>query len=81
MATKLPLSIVQAYFINDLDENRDNLDEVITLKKAKAGSRFEEIAEVAMRCRLEKTCLLAVLHSAGQCKSLSILILYVICTL
>lgn len=57
------------------------LDEAITLKKAKESIRFKEMAEVAMRCRLEKTCLLAMPHSPGQCKSLRILILYVKCTL
>lgn len=72
---------VQAYFINDLDQNRDYLDEAITLKGAKGSIRFGEMAAVGMRCRLEKTCLLAMPHSPNQCQSLSIPILYVICTL
>lgn len=86
-ATKLPVSrylyssFVQAYFINDLDRERDYLDEAIILKGAKRNIRFEEMVEVAMRCRLEKTCLLAMPHSPNQCQSLSIPILYGICTL
>lgn len=57
---KLPSSTVQAYFINDLDQERDYLDEATTLKGAKGSIRFEEMAEVAMRCRLEK-------HACWQC--------------
>lgn len=32
---KLPSSTVQAYFINDLDQERDYLDEATTLKRGK----------------------------------------------